>query len=152
MYIHCTAVFDYTTLEREVVFQPSTEAQQSLCVDVSVVNDAILENVETFHVEITTTAPRVTIPLSSATVSIEDDDRVEVTVVIGELGVEEDVEGGEVDVCVSRLGATEKAVEVELFTESDSAIGMCSIYSLHIQRTIYTYVFIRYVLHTYMSI
>lgn len=115
---------DYTAVTREVkLFEPSTEAEQTLCVDVSVVNDAILEEVEIFHVEISTSVPRVRIPLSSTAVSVEDDDEVEVTMVISELGVLEEVESGEVEVCVSRIGATEKAVDVEVFTESDSATG-----------------------------
>ena len=107
----------------EVTFEPSSEAEQTLCVDVPVINDAVLEDVETFHVAIGTEAPRVAVPLSTATVSVEDDDTVEVTMVTSMVGVLEDVESGELQVCLQRVGPTEKAVDVVVFAESGSATG-----------------------------
>lgn len=94
-----------------------------MCVDVLVVDDDILEDVETFHVQIATTVPRVTIVMSTATVNVVDDDSVVVTLVRSELSVDEEREDGEVEVCVQEKGVTEKAVEVQLFTEADSAHG-----------------------------
>lgn len=121
-----TAELDYSAPVREFVFLPSAESQQTECVEVLVVDDDILEDIETFHLEITTAVPRVTLTLSAATVSVVDDDSVYVTLMSGEHSVEEDGEGGqggEVEVCVQQTGVIEKAVVVELFTEADTAHG-----------------------------
>lgn len=107
----------------EFVFTPSTER---VCVEVLLEDDDILEDVETFYLEIATTVPNVTITLGSATVSVVDDDSVDVSLVTSEHSVmEEDEEGqgGEVEVCVRLTGVLEKAVRVELSTESDTARG-----------------------------
>lgn len=117
---------DYVEPLSEFVFTPSTEPQQRVCVEVLVEDDDILEEVETFHLEITTAVPNVTITLGRATVSVVDDDSVHVSLVRSEQSVmEEDEEGhgGEVEVCLRLTGVLEKAVQVELFTESDTARG-----------------------------
>ena len=106
-----------------IVFLPSVKPQQTECVDVLILDDDILEDVETFHVGITTTVPRVTIVTSTAMVSVVDEDSVEVTLVTRELNVTEEEEGGTVEVCVEEEGVLEKEVEVQLFTVAGTAHG-----------------------------
>ena len=117
------AELDYSAHQSEFSFLPSDEPQQTVCVDVLVVDDDILEDVETFYVDITTTVPRVAVLMSTATMSVVDDDSVVVTLVRSRLSVEEEMEGGEVEVCVHEIGVIEKEVEVQVFTEEDTAHG-----------------------------
>ena len=87
------------------------------------VNDDILEDVETFHLEISTAVPRVDVSLSTAVVTMMDDDDVYVSLVSSEYSVEEEAERREVEVCVQLTGVIERQVEVTLFTEEDTAHG-----------------------------
>ena len=91
-----------------------------MCVDVEVVNDDRVEDTETFHLEISTTVPRIRFGQSTATVRVEDDDTVEVAMTAPELSVEE---GGQVSVCVTRRGVIEKTVTVDLSLEPHTALG-----------------------------
>ena len=112
-----------------------------MCVDVLVVDDDILEDVETFYVDITTTVPRVAVLMSTATMSVVDDDSVVVTLVRSRLSVEEEMEGGEVEVCVHEIGLIEKEVEVQVFTEEDTAHGKAlppeDVHELHLHTFLY---------------
>ena len=118
-----TAEFDYTAPPSEFLFQPSVEPRQTECVEVFLVNDDILEDVETFHLEISTAVPRVDVSLSTAVVIMMDDDDVYVSLVSSEYSVEEEAERREVEVCVQLTGVIEREVEVTLFTEEDTAHG-----------------------------
>ena len=110
------------------VFPPSTEVLQTQCIRYSVVDDEILESVESFYVEISTNVPRVTIGLSTATVSLVDNDGVYVSLLDRELSVEENAaagEGGaEISMCVQMTGIIQTEVEISLFTVAGTAQGM----------------------------
>ena len=56
----------------ELIFSP---AVVSLCANVSIVNDSVLESTEQFSVELSTTDFEVMLANSSASVIILDDDR-----------------------------------------------------------------------------
>lgn len=118
-----TDEIDYSAPPSSIVFAPSSAPHQTECVDVYIINDVILEDVETFHLEITTTVPRVSITQSTATVRVYDEDSVEVSLVEDVIRVPEEMEGGEVDVCVIRTGVIEKAVVVQLSTQPQTALG-----------------------------
>lgn len=81
---------------------------------------------ESFFVTISTSVPRVTVGRSTSTVSLVDDDGVFVTLVNSSLSVEEDGaegEGGVVTMCVRMTGIIEREVDINLFTEADTAHG-----------------------------
>ena len=62
---------DYTGVSRQLSFQPGgTE----LCTTINIINDVILEDSETFSVQLTATDQAVILNPSSATVSIIDND------------------------------------------------------------------------------
>ena len=85
-----------------------------------------MEAVESFFVTISTNVPRVTVGRSTSTVSIVDDDGVFVTLVNSSVSVEEDGEegeGGVVKMCVRMTGIIEREVDINLFTEADTAHG-----------------------------
>ena len=92
------------------------------------VDDEILESVESFYVEISTNVPRVTVGLSTATVSLVDNDGVYVSLLDRELSVEENAaagEGGaEISMCVQMTGIIQTEVEISLFTVAGTAQGM----------------------------
>ena len=108
------------------MFPPSQDAQQTQCIRYVVVDDDILEAVESFFVEISTSVPRVTVGRSTATVSLVDNDGVYMSLVERELSVEEDtagVSGGQVQMCVRMTGIIQRELEVRLFTEAGTAQG-----------------------------
>ena len=112
------------------MFPPSTEVQQRQCIRYSVVDDDILEAVESFHVEIATNVPRVSVGLSTATVSLVDNDGVYVSLLERELSVEEDAAadgGAGVSMCVRMMGIIQREVAINVFTEAGTAQGTYSI-------------------------
>ena len=119
---------DYRAPAVELTFAVSSESQQRVCAEVSVVDDDRVEDVETFHLEISTRTPRIRLSHSTATVRIEDDDVVSVAMTTPELSVEE---GEEVRVCVTRSGVIEKTVTVDLSLESRTAQGKHSWFKIY---------------------
>ena len=112
---------DFSAAQEELVFSVSSEGIQRLCVNVFVEDDDRVEDVETFHLEISTRVPRIRITQGMATVRIQDDDMVTVDMTSQELSVDE---GEVVSVCVSRSGVIEKTVTVDLSLEPRSAQGI----------------------------
>ena len=112
---------DYSAEGKDIVFQSAEETErQTVCVDVFIIDDDILEYIETFHLEIVTSVPRVTIPENTAIVRVVDDDSVDVYMATSELSVEEEDRDG-VEVCVVRVGVIEREIRVELHTVPGSA-------------------------------
>ena len=62
---------DYTEVSVQLSFQPG---ESEMCTAISITNDAILEDSETFSVQINTTDQAVILNPSSATVTILDND------------------------------------------------------------------------------
>lgn len=97
-----------------------------MCVNYQLLDDDSLESVESFTVTISTSVPRVIVGHNVSTVSLVDDDGVYVTLVDGELSVDEngeEGEGGEVTMCVKMTGIIEREIEINLFTEEGTATG-----------------------------
>lgn len=65
---------DYVLLNAEVSFNPTND-QQLLCMNLNTIDDALVEGVESFFVDITTSAPQVSVNPSRATVTILDNDQ-----------------------------------------------------------------------------
>ena len=134
----------------QFVFLPSQLPQQTQCIDYEIVDDDVLEGVETFFVEISTSVPRVMVGRSVSTVSLVDDDGVYVTLVQRELTVvENDAAGGgtagQFELCVQMTGIIQTEVEIRLFTEAGTAQGKTPTH------TLYTYV-MYYVLCMHLSL
>ena len=66
-----TAAFDYVPLSLEIQFNNSLARQ---CLDITVINDTILEFNESFFVNLDTSDSNVSIENQTATVLIENDD------------------------------------------------------------------------------
>ena len=66
-----TASNDYTAVTAQLTFQPTVTLQ---CRSVPIINDTILENDEVFSVQLITLDQDVNLTLSTATVTIEDND------------------------------------------------------------------------------
>ena len=115
---------DYIPPTSSIIFSSSSESLQTECINIGILDDAILENVETFRLEISTSVPHVTIAHNESVsdVSVVDDDSGSVDLVRSVYEVEE-VEGSEVEVCVRLTGVTERAVKAEISTLSDTAYG-----------------------------
>ena len=115
---------DFDSTATDLTFEAASSAHQ--CALISIVDDAILENVERFGVSLVTSDPALTSVNSSvvnrsAVVVIADDDRVVVSLERKEHVVVE--ERGRVEVCVGLRGGVEREVAVELYTEPDTAQG-----------------------------
>ena len=68
-----TASQDYNSLNVELSFNPAND-QQLLCMNIVTIDDGTLEGNEDFFVDITTSAPQVSVNPSRATVIIVDND------------------------------------------------------------------------------
>ena len=117
---------DYSAPPTDLVFPPSSESRQTQCVELRLIDDTILEDVETFQLQLSTSASRVNITQSSATVSLVDNDRVYVSLERNEYTTTEDGEGV-VEVCVELVGVTATEVEVQLSTVAGTAQGECAV-------------------------
>ena len=95
---------------------------QTLCVDIPIERDTILEHMEEFRTHLSSHAHRVTIMRESAVVAIVDDDNVIVEFGSSEYSVSEDTET-EVELCVMLLGVLEREVLVNVTTVTDTATG-----------------------------
>ena len=62
---------DYTSIQNDIEF---TDAISQICTNISIENDSILENNETFNVTIASSDASVMIEVSSVTVCIKDND------------------------------------------------------------------------------
>ena len=94
------------------------------CASFAIIDDVILEGVESFVVSLSAEEdPAILFARSSVVVEIEDNDQVTVSMVEESYTVAE--EGGAVEVCIRLTGAIETAVNVTMATEGASAIGEC---------------------------
>lgn len=68
-----TAPGDYISFNGTVSFQPASSTAP-LCVDITIINDIVLENDETFTVRLSSPDEDVIVESRDATVTISDDD------------------------------------------------------------------------------
>ncbi len=74
LYHYSAAVLDYMGLTMPLVFT-QLNADQPQCINITITNDNVLESIETFSVELSTSEPDVVLlSPSSAVISILDDD------------------------------------------------------------------------------
>lgn len=109
-------------------FSNSSQSQlQTSCVFYQIVDDDILEAVESFYVTISTTAPRVDITSSEALVSIVDNDGVYMSLVSDHVVVDEasaaGSSGASVNMCVQMTGIIQTDVRISLSTLDATAQG-----------------------------
>lgn len=121
-----TANVDYTPQNSTFTFPPSSDTRQSICIDFHLIDDEVLESVESFFVTIVVAVPRVNVGLDTATVRLVDDDGVYVGLTQSVYTVDEngpEGRGGIVDVCVQMRGVIERDVTISLLTEPGDADG-----------------------------
>ena len=110
-----------------------TSNSSQACVSFTIINDVILEGVESFEVSLSAEEdPTILFDLSSVVVEIVDNDHVTVGVVEESYTVSE--EGGAVEVCIRLTGAIEIAVSVTMATEDGSATGECELCTVKFSR------------------
>ena len=109
-------------------FEPSpqplffTSNSSRACTSFTIIDDVILEGVESFEVSLSAEEdPAILFSHSSVVVEIQDNDRVTVGLIKESYTVVE--EGGAVEVCIRLNGAIERVVIVTLATEGASATG-----------------------------
>ena len=114
-----SAGLDFDSSPQPLLF---TSNSSRACASFTIINDVILEGVESFEVSLSAEEdPAILFGLSSVVVEIEDDDQVTVGVVEESYTVAE--EGGAVEVCIRLAGTIERVVTVTMATEGGSATG-----------------------------
>ena len=106
-----------------VSFLNSTETQQTQCYQVNIINDNVLEGVESF--EMILQAPenvdRVDVDIGHIIVTINDDDHVTIGFKQTEYSVAEDGSEGGVNVCVLLEGAIDRDASVSIISQIGTA-------------------------------
>ena len=119
-----TSPADFSAVSADLTFDESTSRA---CVDIPVEDDDIVENPDVFTVEIRGGDPDVVFDPPSSTVTIIDNDRVEIGF---EMERYEGEEGGVVEVCAIIMdGSLDRPVIVRVFTQDISAKGCYCIFS-----------------------
>jgi len=139
-FITSVADVDFITTSAVLTFNASTPLQ---CDQVIIVNDGILENNETFFVQLKSTDDVVNVSLNSAPVTIIDDDcefglfnmcadwvclRLCFPSTVINVGLQDtehsiNEQSGIVTVCAVLDGETERDLQVTLSTQSNTAVG-----------------------------
>ena len=114
---------DYGNFSALVIFQPSPELVQQQCFNISITDDAIFEQDESFSVAIAATNLAVSLHISRATVTIGDDDHVTVGLQGSEFTANEG--SGTLDICCDLIGQLERSVSISLETMPQTALGKC---------------------------
>jgi hypothetical protein len=91
------------------------------CVRIQISNDTLLEDTESFDVELSSTDGAVHITQGRSRVYIIDDDQVRIGLMERSVTVSEDVQ--HLPVCVQLVGRTQESIEVELETAPNTAQG-----------------------------
>ena len=143
VYIHfvtSVADVDFITTSAVLTFNASTSLQ---CDQVIIINDGILENNETFFVQLESSDDAVNVSLNSAPVAIIDDDgefglfnmsadwvclRLYFASTVINVGLQDtqhtiNEQSGVVTVCAVLDGETERDLQVTLSTQSNTAVG-----------------------------
>ena len=131
---------DFITTSAVLTFNASTSLQ---CDQVIIINDSILENNETFFVQLESSDDVVTVSLNSAPVTIIDDDCefwiiqyecwlgvfkalfLPTVINVGLQDTEHTIneQSGVLTVCAVLDGETERDLQVTLSTQSNTAVG-----------------------------
>ena len=105
-----------------------TSNSSRACASFTIIDDIILEGVESFEVSLSAEEdPAILFGLSSVVVEIEDNDHVTVGMIKESYAVAE--EGGAVEVCIRLTGTIERVVTVTMATEGGSASGEYELYN-----------------------
>ena len=112
---------DYEELSTAFEFQPSrTATSHSHCFNVSIRDDDILEDTESFTISLSTSIEAADISVATTQVDIVDNDAVSVSLE-PEIGISEGA--GFVTVCARLTGAAERDVSLDLTTLPGTAQG-----------------------------
>lgn len=113
---------DYVAIPSIPFFdEMSSESSQRECVIISISNDTLLEDTESFNVMLSSSDSAVHISQGASTVYILDDDQVRLGLKEGTVTVSEDSQF--IPVCVELVGRTQEVIEVVVETQPGSAQG-----------------------------
>ena len=107
---------DYLPLVNVVLEFPA-----QMCIDITIIDDGLIEPIETFVVSLTSTDSAVIVDIPEAQVEI-------ISVLAAPIGLEEPAytvneNAGQLQVCVIANGTLTEDVEVALLSQEDSATG-----------------------------
>lgn len=115
---------DYDSIAVQITFDPSpTDA--TICENIGLLLDNVIEDGETFTVEITTTDTNIDILIPSATVAIQDESTISIEFDRNVYSIRE--LDGMIEVCAEISGGTlQRNVEVEFSSQDSTASGKSS--------------------------
>ena len=102
---------------------PSDQVFRRQCVNVSVVDDEVLENTEQFQVQLSSPNSFVRLVRPRSVVYLLDNDGVRISLEQREVELSEAQETGGIDICVSLVGLTQRDIPVTLTTQQGTASG-----------------------------
>ena len=98
----------------------SLETQRD-CVDITILDDSVLEDTESFEVALVSTDDKVHFSRRTANVYLLDDDGVRMGLMERDYA---GYEGDEVEICVELVGMISQNIQVDIRTVPESARGM----------------------------
>ena len=107
-----TANADYQSISTTLTFNMADSMVQEMCVNVSLVDDSIFEDDESFVVSLHVEHSAVSIHIQETTVTIEDNDQVTVSFLANETSIPESI--GVWQLCVQLTGQTERSVPYQV--------------------------------------
>ena len=123
---HVLANIDYEPVTNLLVFgEPSNQNNQTYCFDITIRDDIILEDTETFQVVLETSDPGVHLVQDTTKIYVLDDDGVRMGLSEREYYTSESDRS--VPICVELVGMIEQNIIVTLNTHSGSAQGKIEI-------------------------
>ena len=120
--LHSTGDVDYVHIQNLTLFEaPTTKLFRRECINISIYNDSILEDTETFQIVLTSSDAAVRVVQSSSIVYILDDDSVRVSLPRRRINVSESDGLVSSAACVLLDGLIQQDIEVTLETQPRSA-------------------------------
>ena len=118
---------DYSSVSADITFDPST-TNLTLCETISLLLDTVVEPLEVFTVQLSSTDPDVVIQSQQATVAIQDESVVDIEFAASLYSVQE--ADGSIQVCAELSGGTlQRNILVDLATQDSTASGTFSYYA-----------------------
>jgi len=115
---------DFAPVSEHALFLgPNDQIFRRQCVNVSIVNDEILENTEQFRVILSSPNSFVRLVRPASLVYVLDNDGVRISLEQREVELSEARETGSIDICASLVGLTQRNIAVTLTTQQGTASG-----------------------------
>lgn len=118
----CAAGADFRPLSHILTFNPAQAEMQELCAEVSVLDDQVFEEDESFLVSLQVDHSGVSKDIQQTTVTVLDNDLVTIGLTTNQTSVPESV--GVVSLCVRLTGLTERNVSYNMQVTSVEGLSV----------------------------